>query len=97
MKIEELKRRYTGPIGCPSDTKDPDYWDWDNWDNWPQEDKDMFPIEEERARLAKLGESVSFQSLGKETDDPSTWHDDYDYDWLEQHTLERKKMDAFHL
>ena len=94
MKIEELKRRYTGPIGCPSDTKDPDYWDWDNWDNWPQEDKDMFPIEEERARLAKLGESVSFQSLGKETDDPSTWHDDYDYDWLEQHTLERKKMDV---
>ena len=50
-KLEELRRRrgITGLLGCPSDTKDPDDWDWDNWDNWPQEDKDMFPIEEEEA------------------------------------------------
>jgi hypothetical protein len=59
MKIEELKRRYTGPIGCPSDTKDPDYWDWDNWDNWPEEDKEMFPIEEKRA----MKEGISSDTL----------------------------------
>ena len=53
-KLEELRRRrgITGLLGCPSDTKDPDDWDWDNWDNWPQEDKEMFPIEEERALRA---------------------------------------------
>lgn len=80
-KLEELRRRrgITGLLGCPSDTKDPDDWDWDNWDNWPQEDKDMFPIEE-----SKIKEFVAFKSLGKETQDPETWNDNYDYDWLDK-------------
>ena len=80
-KLEELRRRHTGPIGCPSDTKNPDNWDWDNWDNWPEEDKEMFPIEEEMG----LEEALHFNSHGKETEDPETWNDDfYDYEWLEQ-------------
>ena len=82
-KLEELRRRrgITGLLGCPSDTKDPDDWDWDNWDNWPQEDKEMFPIDEEIG----FEEALHFNSHGKETEDPETWNDDfYDYDWLER-------------
>ena len=86
-KLEELRRRHTGPIGCPSDTKNPDNWDWDNWDNWPEEDKEMFPIEEEMG----LEEALHFNSHGKETEDPETWNDDfYDYEWLEQNGTPRK-------
>ena len=90
-KLEELRRRrgITGLLGCPSDTKDPDDWDWDNWDNWPQEDKDMFPLEE-----SKLSEHISFKSLGKETQDPETWNDNYDYDWLEQNGGEPRLTDV---
>lgn len=89
MKLEELRRRYTGPIGCPSDTKDPDYWDWDNWDNWPEEDKEMFPIEEEM----NLHEDLWFGAKGKETQDPDTWHDGADYKWIEENAITTHKTD----
>ena len=89
MKLEELRRRYTGPIGCPSDTKDPDYWDWDNWDNWPEEDKEMFPIDEEM----NLHEDLWFGALGKETQDPDTWNDNADYKWIEENAITTHKTD----
>ena len=72
-KLEELRRRrgITGLLGCPSDTKDPDDWDWDNWDNWPQEDKDMFPIEEEenirKGIYESMNESVLFVDKWQDT------------------------------
>jgi len=67
-KLEELRRRHTGPVGCPSDTKDPDDWDWDNWDNWPEEDKEMFPLEEKKEGKS-MKESVSFIDR---------WHDTHE-------------------
>ena len=67
-KLEELRRRrgITGLLGCPSDTKDPDDWDWDNWDNWPQEDKDMFPLEDDK-NTESLNESVLFVDKWQDT------------------------------
>lgn len=91
-KLEELRRRrgITGLLGCPSDTKDPDDWDWDNWDNWPQEDKDMFPIDEEM----NLKEDLWFGALGRETQDPDTWHDNADYKWIEENAITTCETDV---